>query len=560
MIVLRNLTKIFTMHGRRKVVADNLNVTFPTGVAVGLLGANGAGKSTLLKLIAGTSTPTRGSVLSTGSVSFPVGLAASLHNDLTGAQNTRFVARIYGADTQALMNWVEDFAELGQHFHLPVRSYSSGMRGRLSFGINMGLAFDTYLVDEITAVGDAAFKRKSGDVFRARMKDSGAIYVSHSMGSIRELCTAGAMLENGRLTYYEDVEEAIDRYVTSLDPGRAHPATALPAGERARLDFPEEARMLYAMGLPGTLASYVVDCLRRFKACHFGPARETHYFDVRAGRSGIVLKRRTQTLRELGQRFDGEDDRDRRHTLRLMSEISDLMQIHAAPPEGPDRHDAYLAYLKLGYTGQSIICDTTPDYARLGEDEFSEMAMIGAAAFCVTLRDPVDRLWETICTELPAEIRTPEACTAAARDLLAIGPEKTLARKPDANYARLLMALDHTVPEGRRIVLFHENLADPETRIAELARVTAAFDLPEIPAARRPEFVPPPEVPPLPGDLADALRDLLAAQYAAVRRRFGDAVPAGWRPPGPAELALPEPEPDPALSAPETSEAPAPPR
>ena len=181
MITLQNLTKVFRLHGRTKIVADNINATFPSGVSVGLLGRNGAGKSTLLKLIAGTTHPTSGKILSQGSVSFPVGLASALHGDMTGAQNTRFVARIYGADTDALMHYVEEFAELDEHFHLPVRSYSSGMRGRLTFGINMGLKFDTYLVDEITAVGDAAFKKRSRDVFLDRMKDSGAIFVSHSL-------------------------------------------------------------------------------------------------------------------------------------------------------------------------------------------------------------------------------------------------------------------------------------------------------------------------------------------------------------------------------------------
>lgn len=210
MIVLRNLTKTFYMHGARKTVADNLNFTFPTGVAVGLLGRNGAGKSTLLKIIAGTTSPTWGEVLSDGKISFPVGLASSMHPDMTGAQNTRFVARIYGVDTDALTEFVEDFAEIGSHFHLPVRSYSSGMKGRLSFGINMGLKFDTYLIDEVTAVGDASFKSKSEEVFQDRLRDAGAIFVSHAMGSMRRLCQAGAVLENGQLTYFDDINEAIE--------------------------------------------------------------------------------------------------------------------------------------------------------------------------------------------------------------------------------------------------------------------------------------------------------------------------------------------------------------
>ncbi len=209
MIRFENLTKIFSLEGRRKTVADNICATFPTGKAVALLGRNGAGKSTLLQMIAGTIEPTRGRIVSTGTISWPVGFAGSFHPDMSGLQNTRFVARIYGADSDELATFVEEFAELGPHFHLPVRTYSSGMRSRLAFGVSMGIRFDTYLVDEVTAVGDAAFRSRSDRVFRERMREAGAVMVSHSMGQVRQTCDAGAVLENGHLTYYDDVEEAI---------------------------------------------------------------------------------------------------------------------------------------------------------------------------------------------------------------------------------------------------------------------------------------------------------------------------------------------------------------
>lgn len=221
MIVLRDLTKIFEFNGNIKVVADRLNTVFPTGVAVGLLGRNGAGKSTLLKIIAGTSSPTSGEVLTDGKISFPVGLASSMHPDMTGAQNTRFVARLYGADTEEMSAYVDEFAELGGHFHLPVRTYSSGMRSRLSFGINMALQFDTYLIDEVIAAGDAAFLEKSKLVFRDRMENAGALFVSHSMGMMREFCQAGAVLENGQLTYYDDIEDAVRHHAENMRARKA---------------------------------------------------------------------------------------------------------------------------------------------------------------------------------------------------------------------------------------------------------------------------------------------------------------------------------------------------
>ncbi|MFC4669471.1 ABC transporter ATP-binding protein [Seohaeicola nanhaiensis] len=209
MIRFENLTKSFMVRGERRVVIDNLNLTLPTGRSLALLGRNGAGKSTLLQMIAGTMRPDSGRVVSDGTLSWPVGFGGSFHRDLTGAQNVRFIARIYGVDTDALMAFVEDFSELGKFFHMPVRSYSSGMRSRLAFGASMGIRFDTYLVDEVTAVGDAVFRRKSRAVFADRMKHSGAIMVNHSMNQIRAFCDAGIVLENGRMQYFDDLEEAI---------------------------------------------------------------------------------------------------------------------------------------------------------------------------------------------------------------------------------------------------------------------------------------------------------------------------------------------------------------
>ena len=210
MIRFENLTKSFWIRGERRVVIDNLNLTLPAGKSLALMGRNGAGKSTLLQLIAGTMRPDSGRVVSDGTISWPVGFGGSFHRDLTGAQNVRFIARVYGVDTDALMDFVEDFAELGKFFYMPVRSYSSGMRSRLTFGASMGIRFDTYLVDEVTAVGDAVFRRKSRAVFADRMQHSSAIMVNHSMSQLRQFCNAGIVLEHGRMQYFDDLEEAIE--------------------------------------------------------------------------------------------------------------------------------------------------------------------------------------------------------------------------------------------------------------------------------------------------------------------------------------------------------------
>jgi capsular polysaccharide transport system ATP-binding protein len=216
MIRFENLCKSFWTPGGPKVVADDINLTIPSGVSVGLLGRNGAGKTTLLEMIGGRTRPDSGRIVTNGTISWPVGFSGSFHGDMSGAQNTRFVARVYGVDTDSLVAFVEDFAELGHHFHLPVRKYSSGMRSRLAFGVSIGIPFDTYLVDEVTSVGDAAFKIKSREVFEDRMRNAGAIVVSHDTNQIRKLCKAGAVLEKGRLLYFDDVGEAIERHQRNM--------------------------------------------------------------------------------------------------------------------------------------------------------------------------------------------------------------------------------------------------------------------------------------------------------------------------------------------------------
>lgn len=217
MIRFENLTKSFWVKGRQRVVIDNLNLTLPSGRSIGLLGRNGAGKTTLLEMVAGTQRPDHGRVVTDGSISWPVGLSGAIHRELSGVENIRFLARIYGVDTEELIAFVEDFAELGDFFYMPVRSYSSGMRSRLMFGASMGIHFDTYLVDEVTAVGDASFKRKSRQVFLDRMRNSSAIVVNHSMPGLRQFCDSGLVLENGKVTYFDDLEDAIAYHTETVN-------------------------------------------------------------------------------------------------------------------------------------------------------------------------------------------------------------------------------------------------------------------------------------------------------------------------------------------------------
>lgn len=212
MIRVQNLWKTYRFGSSSKIICRNVNLDFPSGVSIGLLGRNGAGKSTLLRLLAGVESPDSGMINSDGAISWPVGFAGSFHPELTGAQNVMFVGRVYGADTDDLLDFVNEFADLGAHFHAPFRTYSAGMRSRLAFGLSMGIKFDTYLIDEVTSVGDAAFKARSAEMLENRLETSGAIIVSHDMQLIRRLCQKGVVVAEGNMRMFDSIEEAIQNH------------------------------------------------------------------------------------------------------------------------------------------------------------------------------------------------------------------------------------------------------------------------------------------------------------------------------------------------------------
>lgn len=212
MITLRNVSKSYHTKGARKWVLKAANIHFPQGRSVALLGRNGAGKSTLLKMISGSIDYDSGEITHSGTISWPIGFAGSFHPELTGAQNARFLARVYGVDTDELVAFAKNFAELGDFFNMPFRTYSAGMRSRLAFGISMGVSFDTYLVDEVTSVGDAVFQEKCDAVLGQRMNNSSAIVVSHAMETVRKLCDCGVVMDQGTITYYESIDQAIHHH------------------------------------------------------------------------------------------------------------------------------------------------------------------------------------------------------------------------------------------------------------------------------------------------------------------------------------------------------------
>jgi len=220
MIEIRNLYKRYHNHHGSDWVLKDINLTIPTGVSVGLIGANGAGKSTLLRLIAGMDSPDKGEVIRHSRVSWPVGLAGGFQGNMTGRQNVKFAARALGGgedEMRRIIRFVEDFAEIGEAFDEPIRTYSSGMRSRLGFGLSFAFDFDVYISDEATAVGDRAFKDKAKQLFRDKVGQASLIMVSHGEGILRDLCQAGVYLKEGEAHWYDDIEDAIVAYHADSD-------------------------------------------------------------------------------------------------------------------------------------------------------------------------------------------------------------------------------------------------------------------------------------------------------------------------------------------------------
>nr|WP_238348822.1 ABC transporter ATP-binding protein [Pseudomonas sp. SWRI67] len=190
-------------------------MAIPPGKNIGLIGRNGAGKSTLMRLLGGADVPDSGTIATDRSISWPVGLTGGFQGSMTGRDNIKFVCRIYGATGEAMrekVRYVQEFAEIGDWIDEPIKTYSSGMRSRVAFGLSMAFDFDYYLIDEVMSVGDAQFKRKCAEVFKDKLQRSNVVLVSHSMPEIEKLCDVVLLVRNGGIQVYDDVAKGIEAY------------------------------------------------------------------------------------------------------------------------------------------------------------------------------------------------------------------------------------------------------------------------------------------------------------------------------------------------------------
>lgn len=210
MIRFENVSKTYRIRAFEKQIFRDVSFCIERGQSVGICGANGAGKSTLVRMIAGVEAPTSGQIKNTMLTSWPIGYASCFQPSLTGADNARFIARIYDRSIDDLIEFVQDFADLGPYLYQPVETYSAGMVARLAFAISLSVDFECYLVDEVTAAGDERFRVRCEEALHRRRQDGTLIMISHSPETLRTYCSIGAVVYGGSVTFFDTIDEALD--------------------------------------------------------------------------------------------------------------------------------------------------------------------------------------------------------------------------------------------------------------------------------------------------------------------------------------------------------------
>ncbi|SFJ63575.1 capsular polysaccharide transport system ATP-binding protein [Desulfomicrobium apsheronum] len=219
MIVIEDVHKRYkTDHGMGKWVLTGITLTIPAKTNVGLIGVNGAGKSTLLRLIGGVDHPSKGKVLRHCRVSWPMG-QGGLEATLSGRQNAKFVCRVHGhqEDLSDRIAFVQEFSELGSAFDEPIKTYSSGMKSRLQFALSLAFDFDVYISDEVTAAGDAAFRKKAAAAFKDMAGRAGLIMVAHNESTLKQFCQAGIWITDGKAYWFDQIDDALNAYRESTE-------------------------------------------------------------------------------------------------------------------------------------------------------------------------------------------------------------------------------------------------------------------------------------------------------------------------------------------------------
>ena len=273
-------------HHQSFVALENISFSIPFGETLGIIGANGAGKSTLLKILAGTLTPTTGTVVTRGRVAALLELGAGFHPEFTGRQNIYLNASLMGlskAEIKEREYDIIDFSELENFIDRPVKTYSSGMYVRLAFSIATTVDPDILIIDEALSVGDQHFQKKCIDRMITFRNNKTIIFCSHSMYLINELCSQAIWLANGRMQSYGMTPDVVGAYLGYLENGEREIDTQ---HERCELSlqkttaFPEviiqDIRVLDSNGNTLDRIEQFQEVVIQVKTKRHGPSLEGH--------------------------------------------------------------------------------------------------------------------------------------------------------------------------------------------------------------------------------------------------------------------------------------------
>lgn len=208
---------------KEKRAADHLSFKIERGESVALFGKNGAGKSTVLKMITGVTYPTSGTITVEGRVSALLELTSGFDPELTGRENIYLKGQLSGlqdSEIKELEPIIVDFAELGEYIDQPIRTYSSGMKARLGFAVNVNIRPEILIVDEALSVGDRAFRDKCLKKVNSIVEKDNVtlLFVTHATETARKFCRRGIVMKKGRIVYDDDIDAAIAVYEEGAEP------------------------------------------------------------------------------------------------------------------------------------------------------------------------------------------------------------------------------------------------------------------------------------------------------------------------------------------------------
>ena len=300
MIKIRNLTKSYKVRNGRHYVFHGVDADFPEGANIAIIGPNGGGKSTFLRILGGIDYPDSGEIISPRSFSWPLGLRGGFVPHMSGRDNCRMICNLYGLHhrhTRKKLEEIKELSGIGEYFEEPVKYYSSGMAGRLGFALSMAFSFDYFLIDEITAVGDAQFKELAKRTLEEKARHSKVIMVSHNMGDIKKFCDVGVLLKDGKLTVFDDLDDAIRAYLPQTKTAEADYTEIMSQASLDDLEIDDEALPQEAQNLLGEIQALLA-------SIEFGLASPDH---IIAGETSDFYSLLGAAYQQIGDHAHAED-------------------------------------------------------------------------------------------------------------------------------------------------------------------------------------------------------------------------------------------------------------